>query len=330
MGRLSFFTAVYVGGGAIASTVDGEDTSSLIMARPQQQRRQQQRRRRPNVQSAGSKYLSFTYVVALLLLTVFAAAQDGDCNCSPVRYTFELQLDAISCPDPPALSPEDKLAYFGPGVNDYTCNPDSGLPVEITFAQFIPIFPNGTQIAGSIQTRQDLELTDGDTLDFISPNSLPPLVGRVQLNLRGDDQNGVELANTWTIDFTNECGILTLQEGTGLGWVVFKNLVRPSKEICPRDDPPPGSYSYAFSKAGKGSNKAGKNVNSKYDGYSYGGKSGKGSKSSKGSRRILRTATSANEEHVSLPPMTTLKDESVGKEGKNHNGLPPRRRRLHV
>ena len=71
-------------------------------------------------------------------------------------------------------------------------------------------------------------------------------------------------------------------------------------------------------------------MNSKYDGYSYGGKSGKGSKSSKGgSRRILRTAASANEEHERLPPMT-LKDESVGKESKNYGGLPLRRRRLHA
>ena len=144
MGRLSFFTAAHVGGGAIASTVDEEDTSmarvmgdnnflaaltrednnssernssaAFKMARPQQQ---QQRRRRSNIQSVSSRSLSLNFVAALLLcMTAFAAAQD-ECNCSPIRYTFRLNLDAITCPDPnPNRIGQGAVDYFGPGVSE--------------------------------------------------------------------------------------------------------------------------------------------------------------------------------------------------------------------
>ena len=144
MGRLSFFTAAHVGGGAIASTVDGEEdtykarviegnflaaltrednnssernsSAAFKMARPQQQ---QQRRRRPNIQSVGGRSLSLNFVAALLLcMTAFAAAQD-ECNCSPATYTFRLNLDAITCPDPnPNRLGPGAVAYFGPGVSE--------------------------------------------------------------------------------------------------------------------------------------------------------------------------------------------------------------------
>ena len=144
MGRLSFFTAAHVGGGAIASTVGGEEedtykarviegnflaaltrednnssernsSAAFKMARPQQQ---QQRRRRPNIQSVGSRSLSLNFLAALLLcMTAFAAAQD-ECNCSPVQYTFRLNLGAIACPEPPNSFGADAVAYFGPGVNE--------------------------------------------------------------------------------------------------------------------------------------------------------------------------------------------------------------------
>eukprot|EP00984_Skeletonema_dohrnii_P001739 scaffold578_cov113-Skeletonema_dohrnii-CCMP3373.AAC.2 len=343
MGNLSFFTAAYVGGGAIASTFGGEDTSAMssLVARPQQERQQQQqRRRRPVINRASSKAMSSIFVAALLLcMLAFAAAQDDpQCNCSPVGYTFELKLDAYTCPDPnDSIRPEDAVAYFGPGVKGYTCKPKSQMPVTITQAQFIVSNEDLTPV--DTQTENSLELTDGETLTFTSPTTNPPLVGAITLTLTGVDINGEEIESTFTIQFTNECGILSLKEGTEFSLVIFSDLVRPSKTLCPREDPPPppdGSYSYlrAFSKAGKGSkhtrhssSKSGKNLNSKYDGY--GGKSSKSkSGKSKGSRRILQTATSANAEHTSLPPMT-LKDQSVEKEDQIHEALPLRRRRLH-
>ena len=104
-----------------------------------------------------------------------------------------------------------------------TCNPDSGLPVTITSAQFVTLNQDG--IVLTTRTEENLDLVDGDTLEFTSPDTLPPpLVNRIQLTLRGLTGNNVEVENTWTIRFTNECGVLALEEGTELGLVVFVSL----------------------------------------------------------------------------------------------------------
>lgn len=150
----------------------------------------------------------------------------------------------------------------------------------------------------------------------------------------GLDQNQDEVENTWTIKFTNECGMLPLVDGTEFGLVIFvsfvswcctcdcliesstitnrpipallllfqRNLVRPSQELCPIDDPPtlapspsptpapsPSpvgslSQSYSYSRV---FSKASKNSKSAKDTKKGGGKSGK-------SRRALQTSTSDN------------------------------------
>ena len=226
MGHLSFFTAAYVGGGAIASTFGGEDTSAMssLVARPQQER-QQQRRRRPVINSASSKAVSSIFVAALLLcMLAFAAAQDEPkCNCSPVGYTFELKLDAYTCPDPnDSIRPDDAVAYFGPGVKAYTCNPKSQIPVTINEAQFIVSDETNNPVL--TQTKDSLELTDGETLTFTSVTTNPPLVGFILLKLVGEDINGVVIESRWTIQFTNECGVLSLEDGTEFSLVIFVSL----------------------------------------------------------------------------------------------------------
>lgn len=203
-----------MGGGAIASIIDGEDdTSALSMvARPQ-------RRRRPNTTGASSRFSILAVVALLLCMSVFASAQDV-CNCSPIEYTFELKLDAITCPDPAdSITPGDAVAYFGPGVKGYTCQAETGLPVKITEAIFIPQDQGGNPIDN--QKKSSLELIDGDKLIFTSPPTIPPIVGRVTLILKGVDVNGVGVENRWTIQFTNECGQLALTEGTDFGLVLF-------------------------------------------------------------------------------------------------------------
>lgn len=189
----------------------------MLSRSQQQQVQQRQRRRRPNTMSRSMSLLSL--VALLLFISVFAEAQ-GDCNCSPVEYTFELKLDEITCPDPPLVGPAAVQTYFGPGVKDYTCNPDSGLPVKIATAQFVVLDQSFVPIF--TETEEGLELENGDSLTFTSPTTNPPLVGAVQLTLRGEAESGQEVQpNTWTIKFTNECGVLALQDGTELGLVVF-------------------------------------------------------------------------------------------------------------
>jgi len=222
MGHLSFYQAACVGRGAISraeSTNVGEAMN--MMARPQQQ---QQRRRRPNVNNTSSKSMPFISVVVLLLCT-FAAAQDT-CNCSPIQYTFVLKLEDHTCPVPPdSVTPDDAFNYFGPGVQQYTCDPQKGHPVNITLAQFIPQDQFSNPIDGQTQVKKNLELTNGESLTFTSPTTDPPIVGAITLKLVGVDEKGGEVQSIWTIQFSNECGVLSLENETKLGWVIFVSQI---------------------------------------------------------------------------------------------------------
>ena len=216
-----------MGGGAVGeSSVSGEGTSMSIISRPHVQQRQ--RRRRPNSSSCTctwSKSVSLFSATILLIFSVLAKAQET-CNCSPVEYTFELSLDEVTCPEPPnSVFPGQAVDFFGPGVKAYTCNPRSNFPVQITSAQFIPLDPNISPIEGQTQTKENLDLVDGDSLTFTSPATNPPVVGAVTLRLFGLDQNQDEVENTWTIKFTNECGMLSLEDGTEFGLVIFVSIV---------------------------------------------------------------------------------------------------------
>ena len=160
----------------------------------------------------------FIPVVLTLLLSMSAlvAAQDL-CNCSPAEYTFRLKnnLDSFTCPTNP-----DNL---GPGVITWFCAP-SVPPVKITFARFTIEDPAGNIIDNQIFP--DLNLVEGDTLpSFTSPNTLSPLVREIRLNLLGETADGSLTGSTWSITFTNECGVLPLEEGAELGLVVFVSFL---------------------------------------------------------------------------------------------------------
>ena len=149
----------------------------------------------------------------LLSLSVLAAGQDFDCNCSPAEYTFRLKLDSFTCGFNPDL---------GPGVINWFCSPNDP-PVEITFARFTIRDPASNIIGG--QTFEDLSLVDGDFLpSFTSPNTKTPLVKKIALNLQGFTADGSITGGYWSITFTNECGVLALQEGAEFGFVTFVSL----------------------------------------------------------------------------------------------------------
>ena len=167
----------------------------------------------------------FIYTAALLLfISALAEAQDT-CSCSPTEFTFELKLDEYTCPDPPfADTPDDALAYFGSGVQSYACaGPDSTqIPVKIIEALF-ESFDQEFNLIDS-QSIFNLTLTDGESLTFTSPKTNPPAVRAILFGLIGEDQNGEPILTSWVLFFTNECGVLALQDGTKFGWVVFVSL----------------------------------------------------------------------------------------------------------
>ncbi len=137
-------------------------------------------------------------------MSVFAAAQDEVCDCSPYSYIFELKLDSITCP----TSPSD----LGPGVSSFICNPEGEIPDTITGAKFV-------LNSFYSQTKSGLNLGDGDTLELVLPPGIE-LVNSIELIL----YSGVSVQNVVSITFTNECGVLALNEGAELGLVVLVSL----------------------------------------------------------------------------------------------------------
>ena len=163
-----------------------------------------------------SFFIPILTLTLLLSVSALAAAQEFDCNCSPVKYIFELKLDSITCP----TNPED----LGPGVFAFSCNPGDEIPYTITSAQFVIADPDETIIG--VQTKPSLNLGDGDTLEFTSPNTPSPLVTTIVLVL----QRGVGFQHVVSITFTNECGVFALEEGAELGLVIFVSL----ESLCSR------------------------------------------------------------------------------------------------
>ena len=171
----------------------------------------------------------------LLCISVFAttATAQEKCNCSPFEYTFQLNLhpsnpNFAECPWPPSL---------GPGVEWYNCIDDledikhniaggPGIqPVKITEAHFLSQDEDGNILDQQFQ--YSLDLRDGDTLTFVSPLIHYPVVKKVTLHIDyaivpDDSVNG---SFTMNIQFTNECGVLPLQEGTNFGFVTFVSLL---------------------------------------------------------------------------------------------------------
>jgi hypothetical protein len=123
---------------------------------------------------------------SLLVLSAIAAvhAQDDDlCSCSPREYVFKLDLSATCPPNPPPYPPNE---FFGPGVEDYTC---------------------------AISSISDLITTSSK-----ATNKIP---GGISMVLRGRNAAGERVRNTFTITFTNECGVPTFEEGEAIRWVIF-------------------------------------------------------------------------------------------------------------
>lgn len=227
MGQLSFFQATYAGSRAIINsrTASGEDSSAAtnMVTRPQQQ--QQRRYRRPNINSTSSKAILLISAFVLLYTSAMAAAQElTTCNCSPSQYIFNLNLKDGDCPSPrDSVLPEQADKVFGTvgGVQQYTCGVQ-GRPVKVTEAQFIPSDVNFNAIASFTQTMKNLNLSTGDTLTFKSPTtSNAQIVKQITLKLVGIDEKNNVAESVWTIQFTNKCGVLPLNEGTDFGLVTF-------------------------------------------------------------------------------------------------------------
>lgn len=220
--------------------------------------------RRPHRRSTSSKIIAaatntnkamvLLSLLAIICMNTLAAAQQ-ECSCAPRKYKFRLDFSG-TCP-PETRPPND---YFGPGVEEYTCiigdspvqdrikeqesvrrhltqlvdvfpellistqNIDDQVPVVISSIQFIQQDQSGNPIESTLIEE---DKTDGETVQFTStivdmPEQIPY---RITMILRGFNADQQAIQNTFTIEFTNTCGIPTFTEGEQIGWVIFVSFV---------------------------------------------------------------------------------------------------------
>jgi len=183
--------------------------------------------------------------IIFALWTIFlissATAQQQQCSCGPREYTFKLDFSGTCPPLPPPFPPNE---FFGAGVNDYTCSVGDSpvrqlmelLPGEVLHTQNIadqvPVFISSIQFFQQDREGNPIKIDtvnnkrDGDTFRFISsivtrPDQIPY---RITMALRGFNAANESIQNTFTIEFTNKCGIHTFNTGEAIGWVIFVSV----------------------------------------------------------------------------------------------------------
>ncbi|KAL7487007.1 hypothetical protein ACHAW6_012616 [Cyclotella cf. meneghiniana] len=113
-------------------------------------------------------------------------------------------------------------------------------PIVIDSIQFLETNTNLDVINQDPSYVRDVNFVNGDVFNYTSisdritnlsgeKNKIP---GGISMVLRGYNGAGERVRNTFTIRFTNECGVPTFSEGEAIGWVIFKSLVPASKETC--------------------------------------------------------------------------------------------------
>ncbi|KAK1745313.1 hypothetical protein QTG54_004604 [Skeletonema marinoi] len=281
-----------------------DSSSSKISCRP--------RRTKPSPKTVADATNTNKAMVLLSLLTMLCmsplATAQQECSCAPREYRFRLDFSGTCPPQTPPFPPND---YFGSGVKDYTCSIGDSPVQETVREERNPIRRRLDTLEGEVKvddTQQgnpiesvlrEANKNDGETVRFISsivtkPEQIPY---RITMILRGFNRNQQAIQNTFTIAFTNTCGVPTFTEGERIGWVIFDELIPASDETCPALPLPsrrPSSYypprsSGYSSKGSKKSSKATSTYGSSKSGKSKSRKSGK-SKSSKRRHRNLRAS----------------------------------------
>jgi hypothetical protein len=118
---------------------------------------------------------------------------------------------------------ETELAQLFPELQVSTQSIADQTPVVVSSIQFIQQDRNGTPIESTLRNG---DKTDGENVRFISsivnrPSQIPY---RLTMILRGFNEAGQAIQNTFTIEFTNSCGVPTFTSGEAIGWVIFVSV----------------------------------------------------------------------------------------------------------
>ena len=119
---------------------------------------------------------------------------------------------------------DTQLVELFPEILITTQNVADQTPAIISSIQFIQQDRQGNPIESVLR---EANKSDGETVRFISsivtkPEQIPY---RITMILRGFNRNQQAIQNTFTIAFTNTCGVPTFTEGERIGWVIFVSVL---------------------------------------------------------------------------------------------------------
>jgi hypothetical protein len=165
-------------------------------------------------------YLKSLLLLSKLILIANAKTVGKDVfACSPTSFTFGLNLEG-NCPG--------NINQTRPGIDSTDCYfvPRSGdalSPIKVLSIQIIEITLNLGNLHEETITR---EFEDGDQFEYTSVtsgklNDENDVPGGIQLNIRGVDNNGTDIANTVIIDYSNSPDAFPIQIGDEIGWIVI-------------------------------------------------------------------------------------------------------------
>lgn len=150
-------------------------------------------------------------------------ANDDFCGCTSETYTFELDFGS-SCP------PTNIQTGSGTGVERVTCLIS---PFGAPTTDLEPVSMNSISIleldqSNSVLVEKTLsgEFFSGFSFSYSSiindATTIEEIPKALQLNLSGENAEGVMLMNVFVITFTNECGVMpVIKAGESAGWVTF-------------------------------------------------------------------------------------------------------------
>jgi hypothetical protein len=139
--------------------------------------------------------------------------------CSPTSFTFGLNFEG-ECPG--------NINKTRPGIDGTDCYfvRNSSLALPPIMVRSIQIIENTLEL-GSLYVETFLgDFEDGDTLEYTSvtagdltdENDVP---GGIQLNILGEDSNGVPVTNSIIIDYSNSPNEFPVLIGDEIGWIVI-------------------------------------------------------------------------------------------------------------
>jgi hypothetical protein len=177
---------------------------------------------------------SITYIVGTILFALanFAASAVPSCVCSPLSYTFTINLSE-TC--------ETDTISGNPGIDNAICQiittpPDDSVDfstLKVFDVQFLEVDTSGDLSVINQVDRFNVSLSDGDTITFdsvasnLNPNEpladqLNYVPGGVLLVLRArSDGSTVIVTNRPTWTYTNSCESLPLSVGDAIDWVTL-------------------------------------------------------------------------------------------------------------